>query len=95
MAIAFDNKVSVMDAVSITFGLLCGAYAFFGVGAHNDLQDREIDYLKASQVKLESRQSEQANSISVKLEKIREEQKADNRRIELKIDRLIERELEK
>lgn len=91
--IQFDNRVSWMDVIAIVGIAGSALYGYFGYGEGIRDNQSDIDYIKRDVVRIEEKVNHQGQAITEKLEKMGAEQKADNLRIESKIDRLIEREL--
>ena len=88
-----EKSVSVGHIVSTAIFIAGGLFYVAGLEGRIGQADVERAHIKDSIKRIEAQQADQGQEIGRKLEEIRSEQKQDNRRIEEKIDRLIEREL--
>lgn len=97
-----EKTVSVGHIVT-TLSVAVGAVWYFSALEHRiETVALDVDHQARAVARIESQQKAQDNWITNKLEDIRKqqdemrvEQKRDNQRIEDKIDRLIERELDR
>ncbi len=101
MPLIFDNRISWMDVATLAGTALVGASVIFGL--QGDLRetrivvDRNTQDIKSvwSEVGLvQLRSQENVNELAKALERNRLEQKADNIRLEGKLDKLIQRTTE-
>lgn len=80
----------IVTTLSVAFGVI---WYMAGLENQVDIVRQEQAYLRQSIARVETQADFKTREITKRFEKIREEQKADSRRIEEKIDKLIEREL--
>ncbi len=80
----------IVTTLSVAFGVI---WYMAGLENQVDIVRQEQVHIKQSLIRVETQTDNKTREITKRFEKIREEQKADNRRIEEKIDKLIEREL--
>ena len=104
MAFNFDNRISWADVVAILTGLGVLATVVFGVQTDVELNTKEIQTTKEAFAREIKRVDDSANKdrheilqrldeTKTSMEVIRTESASGRQRIEDKIDRLIEREL--
>jgi hypothetical protein len=100
MPLKMTNEVSVMDVVAIGGLLLGGATVFFGMGA--DVQTHSVQIAENTRAisRVEHKAEEDNNKViemlkaqSIEVRIIRQEAESGRMRIEDKLDRLVEREL--
>lgn len=88
-----EKSVSIGHLMSTISFITVGVFYMAGLEGRISQADIERKHIKESIARVEQQQSAQGQQIGRKLEEMRTEQKQDTRRIEEKIDRLIEREL--
>lgn len=101
MAIKFTNEVSVMDIFAIGGLMLGGAAVFFGIAG--DVQTHTVQIAENTRAisRVEHKATEDNNKVldmlrqqTVEMRVIRQESEAGRMRIEDKLDKIIERELD-
>ena len=98
----FDNEISVMDMFAICVALLgCGA-SYWALDSSIDLNARDITHVKEDVARIESDSEKALQAIIVQIKDQRSELKEfgqeaikGQRRLEDKLDRFIERDLDK
>ena len=102
MPLKMTNEVSIMDVVAIGGSLLVGAGVFFGYGVDIGENTVAIQHIKGDLVKIEKQNDDGEKKILDLLNKqgdaitdIRKEAATGRLRIEDKLDKLIDRELDK
>ena len=101
MALKMTNEVSVMDIVAIGGLLMGGAAVFFGIAGDVKTQGVQIAENSRSISRVEHHMAEENNKIlnmlkdqAVQVREIRLESEAGRLRIEEKLDKIIDRELD-
>ena len=90
-----SKTVSVGHIVTTVAVAIAGFWYFAGLEKRIDTTAIEVAHQKEAIVRVEIRQERDQTELTRKLTEIRTEQKQDNRRIEEKLDKLIDRELSK
>lgn len=94
----FDNKISWMDIVAIIAALMTGALVFFDVKQDVTLNTASIKEVKANLLseiqRVDSNAERDRNEILQAINMVRSDASEGRRRIEDKLDRLIERKLD-
>ena len=94
-----DNRISWVDIVAIAGMVLTGALVFFDVKEDVSLNAQKIEDVATDLAedidRIESESDQDREEILEAVHQIRDESAAGQRRLEDKLDRLIERELEK
>lgn len=94
MPLTFDNRISWMDVLTITGGIVLGTSMFFGLQSSVDRNADAIVVVKKDLVRVEANQSAQNEQLSKKLDQQRLEVKADindlRREVNSKLDQLIQ-----
>ena len=94
-----DNRISWVDIVAIAGMVLTGALVFFDVKEDVSLNSQKIEDVATDLAedidRIESESDQDREEILEAVHQIRDESAAGQRRLEDKLDRLIERELEK
>lgn len=94
-----DNRISWMDIVAIAGMALTGVMVFFDVKEDVSLNAQKIEDVATTLTedieRIESESDQDREEILEAVHQIRDESAAGQRRLEDKLDRLIERELEK
>lgn len=88
-----DKNISIGHVVT-TLTVAVGAVLWMAdLGSELDSVKLEQAHIKQSLIRVETQTDSKVKEITKQFKEIREEQKDDSRRIEEKIDKLIEREL--
>lgn len=90
-----SKTVSVGHIVTTVAVAIAGFWYFAGLEKRIDTTAIEVAHQKEAIVRVEIRQERDQTELTRKLTEIRAEQKQDTRRIEEKLDKLIDRELSK
>lgn len=94
MPLTFDNRISWMDILTITGGIVLGVSMFFGLQNGVERNAEAIVVVKKDLVRVEANQSAQNEQLSKKLDLQRLEVKADindlRREVNSKLDQLIQ-----
>lgn len=89
----FDNRVSWMDIVAIVLAVGAILKSYYGVGANVDQNTARIDTNVKAIERVERDVRDTESKVLTELKETRSEAAERSRRIEDKLDRLIEREL--
>jgi hypothetical protein len=96
--VEFDNKISWMDIVAIIAALMTGLLVFFDVKQDVILNTASIKEVKANLLseiqRVDSNAERDRNEILQAINMVRSDASEGRRRIEDKLDRLIERKLD-
>ena len=90
-----SKTVSVGHIVTTLTVALAGVWYFAGLEKRIDTTAIEVAHQKEAIVRVEEQQRRDQSELTRKLTEIRAEQKQDTKRIEDKLDKLIDRELSK
>jgi hypothetical protein len=90
-----SKTVSVGHIVTTLTVALAGFWYFAGLEKRIDTTAIEVAHQKEAIVRVEEQQRRDQSELTRKLTEIRAEQKQDTKRIEDKLDKLIDRELSK
>ena len=101
MPIQVDSKISVMDIFAITVAALSGVWVVFGVQGGVDHNTQEIVHIKDDIKRLDKniereieRVGDAIDAVHENVERTRTESAESRLRIERKLDKLIEREID-
>jgi len=93
MPVKLDTTVTVMDMVAITGVVISGLFFVFGYGGDIETNTKEIEHVQADIARIESDSDVHEEKMVNLLESVREDAKDNFEKVDGKLDKLIEREL--